>query len=296
MGRIAFFWIKAVLAVAGAVFLPPSAGAGEPLGVFVSVLPQKYIVEKIGGKLVDVSIMVPPGAGPATYEPKPQQMVRLAGAKIYFAVGVPFEHVWLPKILEVNPKLYLLHTDSGVERIPMKTTGKKGGRGNWPSVTKDPHIWLSPPLVMLQARNVLQGLLEVDPANRAVFEDNYRKLIREVVDLDIELGAVFAQTEKGKEFMVFHPAWGYFAKAYGLKQIAVEIEGKEPKPAELQQLISYAKERQIRVVFVQPQFSGKSAQAIAKAIGGRTAVADPLAPDWAENLRRVAERFRAAGR
>lgn len=296
MGRIAFFWIKAVLAVAGAVFLPPSAGAGEPLGVFVSVLPQKYIVEKIGGKLVDVSIMVPPGAGPATYEPKPQQMVRLAGAKIYFAVGVPFEHVWLPKILEVNPKLYLLHTDSGVERIPMKATGKKGGRGNRPSVTKDPHIWLSPPLVMLQARNVLQGLLEVDPANRAVFEDNYRKLIREIVDLDIELGAVFAQTEKGKEFMVFHPAWGYFAKAYGLKQIAVEIEGKEPKPAELQQLINYAKKRQIRVVFVQPQFSGKSAQAIAKAIGGRTAVADPLAADWAENLRQVAERFQAAGR
>jgi zinc transport system substrate-binding protein len=296
MGSVARFWIKAGLPALCAVLLTVSAGFARPLSVFVSILPQKYVVEKIGGNLVDVSVMVGPGAGPATYEPKPQQMVRLAGAKIYFAVGVPFEHVWLRKILEVNPKLYLVHTDSGVERIPMKTARKKGDRRSQVSVTKDPHIWLSPPLVMLQARNVLRGLLEVDPANRAVFEDNYRQLIREIVDLDIELGAGFAEMEKGKEFMVFHPAWGYFAKAYGLKQIAVEIEGKEPKPAELQQLIKYAKERQIEVLFVQPQFSRKSAQTIARAIGGRTAVADPLAPDWAENLRRVAGLFKAAGR
>jgi zinc transport system substrate-binding protein len=159
---------------------------------------------------------------------------------------------------------------------------------------KDPHIWLSPPLVMVQIRNVLQALVSVDPSNRNWYEKNYRDFIMELVVLDEELRGIFAEQKEGLEFMVFHPAWGYFAHAYGLRQVPIEIEGKEPKPAELKHLIEHARERDINIIFVQPQFSSESAKTIAKSIGGQIAFVDPLATNWADNLREVATKFRAA--
>jgi zinc transport system substrate-binding protein len=127
-----------------------------------------------------------------------------------------------------------------------------------------------------------------------MYEKNYNNFIKELEVLDAEIRGVFKGKGKGVEFMVFHPAWGYFAQAYGLKQIAIEIEGKEPKPAELQYLIQYAKERGIKIIFVQPQFSWQLAQAIAKSIDGQVVFVDPLAADWFKNLHQVAARFKAA--
>ena len=149
---------------------------------------------------------------------------------------------------------------------------------------------------MLQARNILHALANADPVHRSVYETNYKIFINEIVDLDAELRTVFAKNHKRKEFkefMVFHPAWGYFADAYGLSQIPVEIEGKDPKPADLKHLIEYARKRGIHVIFVQPQFSTKSAEVIAGAIQGQTVFANPLAPDWAQNLRRTGAKFGA---
>ena len=285
-------------------------GDTDPMKVFVSILPQKYFLERIGGKLIDVSVMVTPGASPATYEPKPRQMVALAKTKIYFAIGVPFEKAWLEKIASTNGTMRVVHTETGIEKIPMKgyhPHGKetehhakeehndKGGedeehhRG-----IKDPHVWLSPPLVMVQARNILRALVSVDPAHRSVYDENYKNFIIELVDLDEEFRSVFAGRGVDIEFMVFHPAWGYFAHAYGLEQFPIEIEGKEPKPAELARLIEHARERGIQVIFVQPQFSSQTAETIARSIGGQIAFVDPLAPNWANNLREVARKFKAA--
>jgi zinc transport system substrate-binding protein len=147
---------------------------------------------------------------------------------------------------------------------------------------------------MLQARNILQALFKVDPSHGAVYEANYKKFIMEVVELDAEIRGFFAGKATGIEFMVFHPSWGYFAKAYDLEQVPVAIGGKEPKPADLKNLIRHAKEKGIKVVFVQPQFSTNSAGVIARAIGGQIAFADPLALDWADNLCKVASKFKAA--
>lgn len=262
-----------------------------PVKVFVSIVPQKYFVEKIGGDLVEINLMVQPGASPATYEPKPRQMVALAKTDIYFAIGVPFEATWLGKIAATNPDMLVVPTEVGIKKILMKPHHhhEEGGHA-----IKDPHVWLSPPLVMIQARNILQAFLAVDPAHASVYEENYKSFINELVALDLELRAVFAGKGEDREFMVFHPSWGYFAQAYGLKQIPLEIEGKEPKPAELQDLIQYANKRGLKVVFVQPQFSHQAAQAIAKAIGGQIVFVDPLAPDWGNNLRQVASKFRTA--
>lgn len=276
----------------------------RPLKVFVSILPQKYFVEKIGGDFVEVAVMVQPGASPATYEPKPKQMVALAKSDIYFAIGVPFEKTWLPKIVATNSRMHLVHTQAGIEKMAMKAHHARQGEskhqygetepGSDHQTGKDPHVWLSPPLVMQQARNILNGLETLDPSRRAFYQANYKSFIVELVDLDLELKRLFETTADHAEFMVFHPSWGYFAHAYGLEQVPIEIEGKEPKPAELKYLIEHGKKIGIEVIFVQPQFSWQAAQTIAQATTAQIVVVDPLATDWAENLRQVAVKLSAA--
>ena len=278
---------------------PSGAIATGPVPVFVSIVPQKFFVEKIGGKFVHVSVMVEPGASPATYEPKPKQMVALSKARIYYAIGVPFETPWIEKIISANPDMLLVRTQDGVERPPMKTSlphqaEKDHKEADHHQGTADPHIWLSPPLVMIQARNILNGLTATDPGHRAAYEANYKAFIMEIVDLDAEIRGIFAEAGNSHEFMVFHPSWGCFAHGYGLEQVPIEIEGKSPKPAELQGLIRYARKRGIKVIFVQPQFSSTNARVIATAIQGRVAFADPLALNWADNLRQVAAKFKTA--
>ncbi|HBF42041.1 MAG TPA: cation ABC transporter substrate-binding protein [Desulfobacteraceae bacterium] len=283
--RLKIFLLVINIVLLSGRFALATAWAGNSLKVFVSIIPQKYFVEKIGGDLADVSVMVLPGASPATYEPKPRQMVALSKARIYFAIGVPFEKAWLKKIKAANPRMLVVHTEAGIEKKSMKP--------NKPQGIKDPHIWLSPPLVIVQARNILSAMLKIDPASASIYEANYKKFIMEVVDLDAELRGIFLEKERAR-FMVFHPAWGYFARTYGLKMVPVESEGKNPKPAGLKRLIEKAKKQDIKVVFVQPEFSTKSAEIIAKAIGGQVAFASPLAPDWAINLKEVALNFKAA--
>lgn len=311
------------------VFLS-NAFAADKLPVFVSIVPQKYIVQQIGKELVDVQAMVQPGASPATYEPKPKQMADLLKTKIYFAIGVPFESAWLEKIAATSPKMKVVHTDHGIEKLAMAAhhhhdddavyhgsehheegdhDHEKGGHhgepehepGHEPEHEKDhhehagldPHIWLSPPLVKIQARAVLAALEEADPGHGSVYEANFREFASRIDQLDADLKKTFAG-KQGLRFMVFHPAWGYFAHAYGLKQIPIEIEGKDPKPAQLKALVQHARKNGIRVVFVQPQFSTKSAGLVAREIGGQVAFADPMAEDWMANLREVADKFQAA--
>jgi zinc transport system substrate-binding protein len=270
------------------------AMAAEPMSVFVSIAPQKYFVQKIGGDRVDISVLVEPGGNPHTYEPKPGQMAALSKARVFFAIGVTFEEGWLDRIAALNKAMRIVHTEAGIERRRMIGHGHTEEDADHDPASGDPHVWLSPPLVMLQARNILQALAETDPAGRDHYERNYKAFIEEIVDLDAELRAIFAEGGGSRTFMVFHPSWGYFAEAYGLKQVAVETEGKEPKPRELKDLVEFARERDIRVIFVQPQFSRKGAEVIAREIGAQVAVADPLAGDWAQGLRAVAGQFKKA--
>lgn len=281
--------------------------AEQKLSITVSIQPQKYFVDRIGNDLVEVTVMVPVGASPHSYEPKPQQMVALAKSSIYFAVGVRFEDAWLDKLSAANSDMLVVHTEAGIERRFMAShthfdeAGEEAPKLHSASPGSDhggvdPHIWLSPPLAMLQARNILAGLLQVDPQHRHVYEANYRDFITELVDLDNKIREIFWQKGKELKFMVVHPAWGYFADAYGLGQVPVEIEGKEPKARDLQQLIELARQSGIRVLFVQPQFSTKSAQTIADAIGGRIVFADPLALDWRKNLLQVAQEIAAGAK
>ncbi len=270
--------------------------AAAPIPVFVSIAPQRYFVQQIGKDLVAVQVLVESGADPHTYEPKPQQMVALSKARLYFAVGIEFEEAKLAKITALNPGLQVIHTDQGIMKRPMATHDRHHAAGHdGDHQGRDPHIWLSPPLVMMQARSILTALQEADPDHRLAYEANYRDFITALVDLDAHLRTTLDGL-KGTAFMVVHPSWGAFAHTYGLQQIPIEIEGKGPKPAHLESLIAQARINRIKVVFVQPQFSSKSARQIAQAIDGRVVAVDPLAEAWATNLRQVAEEIQHAVR
>ena len=286
-----------------AALWPASAMARETIPVFVSIPPQKYFVEKIGGNLVEVSVMVPPGANPHIYEPRPNQMTALTKSRVYFAIGVTFETVWLPKFAQLNPQMRIVHTDKGIDKMAMvehpheefkgaehKARAKHGHKDD-AHVALDPHVWVSPPEVKILARNILEALLEIDPANHSTYKSNHDVFIREIEKLDQDLKEIF-KDKKGLKFMVYHPAWGYLARAYGLEQVPVEVEGKEPKPEQLKSLIEKSRKQGIKVIFVQPQFSTKSAETIARAIGGEVVFADNLREDWERNLREQAEQLK----
>jgi zinc transport system substrate-binding protein len=261
----------------------------EPLTVGVSLLPMQTFVERIGGEHVRAVVLVPPGKSPASYEPTPKQMQALAAAPLYFRIGVPFEKAWLPRLQQALPGLRLIDLRDGLPLRPIDLPGSRDGHAHGKGEA-DPHTWLAPPLVMRMADRIRDALIAVRPELRADFERNHERFFSELQALDSELRQRLAGKQQ-RHFMVFHPSWGYFADAYGLTQIPIEAGWKEPGPQTLARLIDEAKRRQIRVIFVQQQFSRREAETVASAIGGEVLAVDPLAPDYLANLRRVGETF-----
>lgn len=276
---------------------PQASYAAPKLNVAVSILPQKYLVERIGGQRVAVTVMVGPGAEPETYEPKPEQLVALSEAVAYFSIGLPFERVWMDRIVGANNTMTIIDTTEGIERLPMATDHQHRGEGS-PSGQEgssvdenlDPHIWLSPTLVKVQTQIVQEALAALDPGRAAEYQANLAGLFSDIDALDAEIRQTLAGVGTRK-FIVFHPAWGYFARDYGLEMIPIELGGQEPSAQELAGLVTEAKAEGIRVIFASPAFSTRTAETIAKEIDGSVLLIDPLALDWLQNLRQVAETF-----
>lgn len=271
-----------------------SSDAAEKANVFVSIPPQKYFVQRIAGDTVDVKVMVEPGASPATYEPRPRQMAELSETLAYFSVGVPFEETWLPRFRAANPDLPVFSTYSGILRVPMEGHRHDDREGKEHPERPDPHIWLSPRLVSLQARNILLGLVQVFPEKAPLFRKNYRIFLEEIAEVDTLLMERFGQDLKRREFIVFHPSWGYFARDYGLGQVAIESEGKAPRQRDLLKLLETFGNKGWKTVFVQPQFSDKSAKALARDLDAEVTPLDPLAENWKENILEAARLIEAA--
>ncbi len=281
----------------------------KPLDITVSILPQKYFIEKIGGNLVKVNIMVEPGASPATYEPKPQQMKALSEAEAYVSIGVPFEKAWMERIKGANPQILVIDSAKGIKRMEMvehhhheeeeaehdhdhdheaeKAATEEHHQG---AESLDPHIWLSPQLVKIQAENIYRGLVEINPENQGEYQVNLAQFLTEIDQLDQQIQQNLAGIEN-RQFLVFHPSWGYFARDYDLEQISIEVGGQEPSAAELGEIVKEAQEENIKVIFAQPEFSTQSAEIIAQEIGGKVSLITPLAPDWSNNLLQVSQTF-----
>jgi zinc transport system substrate-binding protein len=256
---------------------PSSVVAG--LSVFVSVLPQKMMVERVGGAHVEVSVMVGKGFNPATYQPTPRQIAMLANADNYLRTGVPFEDSWLPRFQSVNPRMRVLDLRDGIELLPVF----KHAHGE-PREALDPHIWTDPLLLDHQAALVRDLLQQQMPEYADEFAANYRRLSQQLHDLDQEIRHMLDAVDQ-RRFLVFHPAWGYFAHRYGWQQVAAEHDGKEPNARDLALLIEQAIQQGIHKVIIQPQNNSKTARTLAEAIRGKLVVADPLAEDYFSGLR-----------
>ena len=266
------------------------AAEADRITVFTSILPQEYFVERVGGDRVQVQALVTPGRSPATYEPTPRQMAALSEAKVFFRIGVPFENGLVPKIEGIAKGLQIVDTREGITLREMTAHHHHGDEHleGCDDGGADPHIWLSPRLVKVQARTIADALIDVDPAGTATYETNLAVFLDELDTLDAHLVEALAPVT-GKTFMVFHPAWGYFADTYGLEQTPIEIEGKDPSGQQLARVIEMAKDEGVLVIFVQPQFSTGSAERVAEAIDGAVVPIDPLARDYVANLERVAK-------
>ncbi len=272
------------------ILVCPSLAAAQ-LSVFVSVLPQKLVVERVGGVHVQVSVMVGKGFNPATYQPRPRQIGALAGADVYLRTGVPFENSWLPRFQSANPQMQVLDLRDGIELMPVvkHTHGERKHRD-----ALDPHIWTDPLLLDHQAALVRDLLQQRLPEHADEFTANYQRLSHELQDLDQEIRQMLDAVDQ-RRFLVFHPAWGYFARRYGWQQVAAEHDGKEPNARELARLIEQANQQGIHKVIIQPQNNSKTARTLAEAIHGKLVVADPLAEDYFSSLRDFA-RLLGAGR
>lgn len=254
--------------------------------VAVSILPQAGFVEAIGGGRIEVVVMVPPGASPHTYEVTPDQMTQLSRAKMYAKVGSPveFELTWMDKLISVNRNMLVVDCSKGIDLIMSQDPDEPG---------MDPHIWLSVKNVRIMVQNICDGLVQVDAANKSYYEQNCADYLGKLTGLDNELMADLSDV-KNRSFIVFHPAFSYFARDYNLTQIGVEQEGKEPDANYIVRLIKEAKEQDIRVVFVSPEYSTKSAESIAREIGGRVVIIDPLARDFISNMRAIESAIKQA--
>jgi zinc transport system substrate-binding protein len=281
-----------VLSISTHSYSKSERGPSDRIKVFVSILPQAYFLERVGGEHVDVAVMVGPGQSPATYEPRPKQMAELNKARLYFRIGVPFENVWMERISKANPNMKVIDTRRGIELLSMKAHHRHDDEAHHHHRTgmKDPHIWLSLRLVKTQAQNMCAALIAEDFAHRSYYESNLRAFQGDLDKLDGELGEILKHI-KIRKFIVFHPALGYLARDYTLEEIPIERQGKEPSAKVLANLIQRAKEEGIKVVFVQQQFGHASAEIIARAIGGKVVYIDPLAKDYLENMTKIAETF-----
>jgi len=283
------------LVLLGLAFLSSSCqGMGQPndkIGVVVTILPQADFVENMGGDKVDVTVMVPPGADPHTYEPTPSQLMKVSKAKMYAKVGsgVEFELAWMDKIIEQNKAMLVVDCSKGIQMMEMEEHhGDEGDAEHHQG--EDPHIWLSPKNAKLMVENICSGLVRVDPQNEAYYTRNRDEYLAKLdtLDKDIQEGL---SSLRNRCFIVFHPAWGYFARDYGLEQIPIEIGGKEPSAKDIANLVQEAKEQDIKIVFASPEFNPKSAEVIAKEIGGVVVFIDPLAKDYIKNMRLILNEF-----
>ena len=266
--------IISVLMMAVAVLVISCAPKTEPIervGVVVTILPQAEFVQSVGGEKVDVTIMVPMGQSPHTYAPTFSQLAAVKQAKVYIKVGsgVEFELVHMDKIVEANEDMLVVDCSQGIELME-----------------KDPHIWLSPRNAKIMVENICNGLIQVDPENKEYYIQNKNEYFTKLDDLDEDINNSL-EGVTNRSFMVFHPAWGYFARDYNLTQIPVEIEGKTPSPRDVANLIQEAKEHNIKVLFASPQFDVRSAETIAEAIGGRVVFIDSLARNYISNMHMV---------
>lgn len=247
--------------------------------VIVSVPPQATFVERIAGGRVSVEVMIPPGANPHLYEPGMRRMRSLSRAPLYIAVGHPrltFERAWLPELGRTNPEMRVIRSGASCR-----------------SLADDPHMWLAPSCAQRMVMSITEALQALLPESREEFRERREELREEIARVDREITDRLAPYS-GRSFLVFHPAWGYFAREYGLRQRSIGGGAREPNPAELASLLREVRGEEVSAVFAQPQMSREAVDLVARELGVEVRTIDPLDANWSANLLRVAETLESA--
>lgn len=256
--------------------------------ITVSIIPQKYLAEYIAGDKFEVQAMLPTGSNHETYEPAPRDMEKISTSKLYFAIGaLDFELTWLDRLKSSNPSMKIINTSEGIAMINGHIHNEKGDAEHEKHGI-DPHTWLSPSCMKIQAANICTALSETDSSNSDYYKANLENFNNLADSIDLKIREKLALA-KGKPILIFHPALAYFCRDFGLTQISIEQDGKEPSPAYMAELVKMAKENGIKSVFISKEFDTRNAEAIAREIGGKIIVFDPMTENWPSNLIHLAQ-------
>lgn len=259
--------------------------SGNKQTVSVSILPQKYLVEKIAGDYLQVNVMIPPGMSPETCDLSTEQLKKLYDSDICFTIGhLPFELTHLAPVVKQRKDIRIINHSEGIKLLS-GSCGHQHHNGHEHSGV-DPHIWSSPRYVAQMAQQIFKALSEQYPTQKEKFEEGYKTLSKEIETVKEKADNALNE-KRGSMFLIYHPALTYLADDYGLQQVAIENEGKEPNPAHLKHIIDLAKEKNIRIIFIQSQFDKNNALSVAKEIGGEVIPIDPLAENWTEEINKL---------
>jgi zinc transport system substrate-binding protein len=281
-------------------------GTVKPV-IAVSILPQKYFLERISGGRISVLVLVGEGQNPHSYDPAPKQMASLSTSAAWILSGTDFENSLKPKIAAQYSTLTIIDGTEGVLFRQLeehthesehhedyhKEDHKEDRDGQKTDLNADRHTWLGLKPSKIMAAHMRDILFKIDPAGKDLYESNYQALVN---DID----SVFGNLKKtlkplsGKTVLVFHPAFGYFLDEFGIKQEAVETGGKEPNAKSLSALIQKARAEKTPVIFVQSQFPVNAAKTVADAVGAEVVMLDPLSPHWIENIKRMGAALESA--
>lgn len=263
-----------------------SSGSGVRQ-VAVTIMPQKYFAERIAGDLMVVNCAVPPGMSPESYDISPASMAAVSSGMAYFKVGnLGFETNYLPVLESNNPDMRIFDTSKGIEPISL-SCGSHGG-GDDAGHGYDPHFWSSPVAAKVMARNICNGLVEIDPDNAATYMSNFEALAAEIDSVDTAVRERLKHSA-GRMFAIYHPSLSYFARDYGLRQLAIEWEGKEVTPLSMKNAVDTARANGVRCVFVQSEFNPDMVREFASEIGARIVVINPLSYEWKSEILKIAD-------
>jgi len=247
--------------------------------VSVSILPEKYFVDRITGGSYEVNVLLPNGANHDSFEPTPAQMEKLAASDIFFKMGyLAFEQTWMDRFLSGYPGLKIVNLSSGIDLV-----SGQDHHDHEDFTGVDPHTWMSPKCAGKMAAAIWEALSAIDPANKSKYWVNYDSFRSEIDSLDNLISTSLAGLT-AREFLIFHPALTYFARDYSLIQIAAEVEGKNPSPAHLAEIIKMARDKGIKLIFIQKEFDTENARILAREINGKVVSIDPMAYEWKEQL------------
>ena len=249
--------------------------------VIASIAPVEYLAKAVGGDKIEVQSLAKGDVH--SYEPKPNDMKAVAKARIFIAAGLEFEEAWIPRFKASAKNLEVVKSDAKIAKLKEERE-EQAEHDEKHEAHADPHVWLNPMLAITMARNISDALIDMDKANKDFYLENFQKLMNDLLAFDESAKESLAGL-KNRKFVVYHPAWGYFAAHYDLEQISIERSGKEPKIDEMASTLKMIKDENIKVIFADPNRSQKSAQILASQTGAKVELLDPLGYNLLENLK-----------